>query len=139
MKGHTSKKCLYAASMSFARQISKLAEECFTSTGMHPSQAFLLVLAADEPGISPTRAAELLSLAPSTITRFADGLERKGYITRNRNGKTAEMFATNNGLALTAKISKASQNLYEMYSEKLGMEEADKLAELINDAAEKMR
>ncbi|QAR32710.1 MarR family transcriptional regulator [Geovibrio thiophilus] len=139
MEGHTPKKCLYAASMGFARQISKLAEECFSETGMNPSQAFLLMLAADEPGINPTKAAELLALAPSTITRFADGLERKGYITRSRCGKSAEIYATEKGREMTAKITEAAQKLYEMYSEKLGRSEADNLAQLISDAAEKMR
>ncbi|MCD8568623.1 MAG: MarR family transcriptional regulator [Geovibrio sp.] len=139
MEGHTPTKCLYAASMGFARQISKLAEECFSKTGMHPSQAFLLMLTADEPGISPTRAAELLALAPSTITRFADGLERKGYITRDRCGKNAEMYATDNGREMTKKITEASLKLYELFSEKLGKDEADSLAQLIGEAAEKMR
>ncbi len=139
MEGHTPKKCLYAASMGFARQMSKLAEECFSETGMHPSQAFLLMIAADEPGINPTKAAELLALAPSTITRFADGLERKGYITRDRCGKNAEMYATDKGREMTEKITEASGRLYEIFSEKLGRSGAERLALFISEAAEKMR
>lgn len=139
MSEHTPNKCLYAASISFARKISKLAEIAFAPIGMHPSQAFLLMIATDEPGVSPTRAAEALSLAPSTITRFADGLEQKGCITRDKQGKNSAIYPTEKGKKTAKDIVKATERLYKMFSEKLGKSEADSLALRIGEAADKIK
>lgn len=139
MKEHTSDKCLYAASISFARQMSKLAEECFAPTGMNPSQAFLLMTVIEEPGINPKKASDILGLAPSTITRFADTLEQKGYIERDKYGKNSAIYPTKFGKQALGKITESISMLYEIFSKKIGESEAKILATQLTKAAEKLK
>lgn len=49
---------------------------------MSPSHAFLVIRVNEQPGLTQKELADLLKLAPSTVTRFLDDLERKGYIVR---------------------------------------------------------
>ena len=44
--------CLFFSSLAFHRQISRLAEQAFSVSGLSPMDAFLLMVVAENPGIS---------------------------------------------------------------------------------------
>jgi len=119
--------CLYFTAATLGRAVSRLAEEAFRPTGLSPSHAFALMLAAEEPGIGPCALAERLALAPSTVSRFVDQLAAKGLLVRTAEGRLARLSATPAGLARLKGIEQAWKRLHRAYSRILGPD-VDRLA-----------
>jgi MarR family transcriptional regulator, organic hydroperoxide resistance regulator len=125
------KYCLYFATNNLSRRINELADEAFSITGFSPSLAFLLMLVNDEPGITPTGLSDKLSLAVSTITRFVDKLENKGFVKRETEGKNCFIYPAEKGINQEALLEKAWNNLYEMFREIFDKEDYESLTEKI--------
>jgi len=130
--------CLYFTANSLARVITRMAEEEFRRTGLSPSHAFLMMLVDDNPGIGQKELCEQLHLAPSTVTRFIDSLEHKGYLVRRSDGKAVKIYPTKVGESLRGPIGEAWKALHHRYTKVLGVKNGDKLAALIDAASDKL-
>jgi len=130
--------CLYFTANSLSRVITRMAEKEFRKTGLSPSHAFLMMLVMDDPGIGQKSLCEQLNLAPSTVTRFVDALVHRGYLTRQSEGKTVNIYPTETGSELRGEIDAAWKRLHERYAGILGLEADDELTALIDQAAEKL-
>ncbi len=119
--------CLYFTANALARTLTKMAEEEFSITGLSPSYAFVLKAVNRTPGIQPKTLSQEMMLTPSTITRFVDKLEAKGYLTRKSEGRTSLLFPTQKSLDLAETIQVAWSNLYNRYSAMMGEEFAKNL------------
>jgi DNA-binding MarR family transcriptional regulator len=82
----------------------------------------LLKLVITYPGSTPGHLAEVLALAPSTVTRFADALQRKGLIERQSHGKQVSLHATAAGEAKRPAINAATDRLMAAFTQTLGLE-----------------
>jgi len=129
--------CLYFTAASLSRIITRMAEEAFAPTGLSPSHAFVLMAAAENPGIGPGELANRLSLAPSTVTRLVDLLVERGLLTRQSQGRTSRLAATPAGLALLMGVEKAWKRLHSTYADILGPA-GDRLAAEIDAACRKL-
>jgi DNA-binding MarR family transcriptional regulator len=127
--------CLFFTAGALARQLSSMADTCFRPTGLNPSQGFALMCIVDEPGISPSAIAERLALAPSSVTRIIETLQRFGYVTTEVRGRSVSASPTPAGQQHHARVLEAWRELHEAYSEKLGGAEGDKLCREIHGAS----
>lgn len=119
--------CLFFASGALARSLGRLAEEEFSTTGLAPSYAFLLMAVNEKPGIQPGEIAEEMQLAASTVTRLIDKMENRGFVKRKTTGKKANIFPTQKSRDLDAQIKEAWASLYKRYTTLLGESTARKL------------
>ncbi len=134
-KQHPFGDCLYFTANAVARQISRMADEAFARTGLCPSGGMLLHLVVDRPGIAPSEAAELLHLAPSSVTRFADGLHRKELVRREHSGRHVLLHPTAAGKKLDKQVRSCWEELYRRYSGSVGVQKGRKLARELCDVA----
>jgi len=125
---------LYFTANSLARAVTRMAAEEFRPTGLSPSHAFLMMLVNDHPGIGQKELGERLHLAPSTVSRFIDFLEFKGYLTRRSEGKASKVYATGDGQGLRIPIADAWRRLHARYSHVLGVRKGTRLTTMIDAA-----
>ncbi len=130
--------CLYFTANSLSRIVTRMADEQFRITGLSPSHAFLMMVLYESPGIGPKELAGKLDLAPSTVTRFLDYLQNKGFINRISEGKVFRLYSTAKGEELKESIGIAWKRLHDEYSSVLGAENSAALTKAINIAAEKL-
>ena len=131
--------CLFFTANSLARVISKMGEEEFAVVGMSPSYAFLLSLVVDRPGISQKEVAEILNMAPSTVSRFVETLERRQLLFKDGQGRSTFLHPTEAGIALRPQIARAWENLYHRYSNILGRNQGDTLTRLTAEASRRLQ
>jgi DNA-binding MarR family transcriptional regulator len=140
MKDKSSKYCgcLYYSANALARVMTRLAEESFSTTGLAPSYAFLLMMVNDQPGIQAGELSQKLLLAPSTVTRLIEKMEVKGYLERKTSGKFTSVYPTARSLESDPKIREAWRNLYKKYIDLLGEENSKHLTTEIFSASQKL-
>lgn len=131
--------CLYFSTNSLARLITKLADEEFRVTGLSPAHAFVMMVVNEKPGILPGEISNRLQIAPSTVTRFIDQLEKKGLLKRESEGKAVKIFPLQEGMELQESIDSAWKALHGRYTNTLGDKYSDVLTQLINDAIKKLK
>ncbi|MFN3430564.1 MAG: MarR family winged helix-turn-helix transcriptional regulator [Candidatus Sericytochromatia bacterium] len=131
-------RCLFYAANALARNIGRLADEAFASTGLTSSYAFLLMSVNRQPGIQPSEIARVMMLTPSTVTRLVDKLESKGYLERRSAGKASHIHPTSRSLALDADLRAAWKGLFDQYAALLGEAEATELTAAVFEAAQRL-
>ncbi len=131
--------CLFFTANSLARDITRMGEEEFAGIGMTPSYAFLITLAVDTPGVSQKAISTKMNMAPSTVSRFIDVLEKRGVLMKEVQGRTTFIHPTEKGVQFHGEIQKAWKNLHERYSKVLGRENGDELTRLCLEASRKMQ
>lgn len=119
--------CLYFTSNTMTRLINKMTENAFMSTGLAPSYAFLMMVVIEKRKIGTGELANILKLAPSTVTRFVDKLIIQGYLKRDQEGRNIIVSATKKGETLLPSIQESWKKLFDSYCEVLGEEFAVKL------------
>jgi DNA-binding MarR family transcriptional regulator len=115
-----------------------MAEEAFSPLGLSPSQAFLVMLAIESPGMSASEMASQLHLAPSTVTRLVDGLIRKNFVERKIEGKASLIHPAPRAKELAPEIAVAWKRLYHNYSDVLGENAGRELTGVIHEAFQRL-
>lgn len=116
-----------------------MGEEEFATIGMTPSYAFLLTLAIASPGISQKELSAGMNMAPSTVSRFIDALIKRKLLSKEVQGRSTYIHATEQGIQLHETIQEVWKNLYQRYSEILGKDNGDKLTQLCLEASKKLQ
>ena len=127
--------CLFYSANALARNITRLTEDAFATTGVAPSLAFVLMTVSRNPGIQPSEVARIMMLSPSTLTRLVDKLETKGLLRREPEGKTIHIHLTGKGDQLVPALLAAWQDTYQRYTEFLGVAAAKQLTGQVYAAA----
>lgn len=107
------KSCLYFTISRLFRVVNKIAEDSFSTMEICPSHAFLMILLQEErEGLSVNEISEMLTIAPSTVTRFVDKLIMKGYVERIKEGKQSFTKITRKGLSVMPEIFASWDKLF---------------------------
>ena len=115
-----------------------MSNEEFAPTGLSSSLAFILMTVNDWPGISPMEICENMLLAPSTVTRLLDKMEKGHYLFREQHGKNIKVHPSQKGVDLKDELQSSWERLQIRYSTILGKESASNLAGDLSDATLKL-
>ncbi|MEM6831937.1 MAG: MarR family transcriptional regulator [Bacteroidota bacterium] len=118
--------------------MTKISDEEFAAVGLSSSYAFLLMTVNEKPGVQPTEISQQMQLTPSTVTRLIGKMEYRGYLKRESQGRSTEVYSTENGQALQPQLKKIWRGLYDRYSDILGKDVADKLTADIYASSQKL-
>ena len=127
--------CLYFTTAKLDRLLTRWAEEAFAASGLSPNHAFAVMLVNDRPGMNQTDLSNILNLSPSTLTRFIDKLEFKGWMRRTQDGRQTLLHPTAKGKENHAKLAEGWAVFWRRYTEVLGVDEGNSLAARLHEAA----
>lgn len=124
--------CLYFNSNSLARAVTKIWTEAYRPFDLSPPHAFLLRLVLAKPGLLARELAEELNLARSTITRFLDNLEKRGFLIRkasSNDGRELSVYPTLKAQKIHHDLDQIGKNLTRQMAEIIGKEELSQTLE----------
>ncbi len=118
-------RCLYFNTQNLARTINRIWVEEFKKYDLSPAHAYLLRLVLARPGILQRDIAIQLGLSKSTVTRFVDSLEGRGFISRrfsNTDGRESAVYPERKATAIQRKLESSGDRLYRQMATILGEE-----------------
>lgn len=133
--------CLYFNSNALARTVSKIWIRAYKRFDLSPPHAFLLRLVLGEPGIQPRELADALQLNRSTVTRFLDSLEKKGFVTRQfgeRDGREVSVYPTQKAEKIHQQLYQTRDELRQKMKNLMGEQELAKEIEKLRTMREKL-
>lgn len=131
--------CLFFSINSLARSINEMTDRAFASTGISASYGHLILILAEQPGLTQNELSKLINVKASTMTRFIDKLAQRGLVTRQQKGRTSRIFLTQSGEKMKPTIKAALKSLFDEYCQVLGVELAQKLTADIYTANTKLQ
>ena len=135
-------RCLYFNVNALARAVNRVWDEAFSAFGLSPAHAYLLRLVLASPGLTPKQLGAELKLEKSTITRFLDALETKGFIRRRagRSGDAREqgIYPTARSERIEQDLEAAGDGLYRKMTNTLGGSELKSLVRRLREARDRV-
>jgi len=123
-------RCLYFNLNVVARRVNKIWEQAFSDLGLSPAHAYLLRVVLANPGITQQGIAMELKLERSTITRFVEALEGRGYLLRNKSGRERLVYPTQAAKEIADELERRGNALFKRMVDGLG---EDGVARLVGD------
>jgi DNA-binding MarR family transcriptional regulator len=126
---------LYYTTTAFSREIASIAEIAFADLGLTPSDAYLIMCVNEKPNIQPTEISDKILLAPSTITRMIEKLEKRSIVTRSTEGKYTFVAPTAKGKEIYGSVIKKWDEVGVLFTKKLGDSTVSSLVQFTTQAA----
>jgi MarR family transcriptional regulator, organic hydroperoxide resistance regulator len=124
---------LYYTVTALSREITAAAEHAFLDLGLTPSDALLIMCINEKSPIQPTEVSERILLAPSTITRMVEKLEKRSIVSRRQEGKYTFLTPTSKGRDLFESIKTTWDELHQHFLTQIGEERVTALLEITNE------
>lgn len=115
--------CLYFNTTALARALEREWSAAFKPFGLTPSQAFMLRVVLEQPGMLQSEVASMLSISRSTATRTLDGLQKQKLVERRtteRDGREFAIHPTAAARAMKAALNTASGEVTARLKKQLG-------------------
>lgn len=120
-------RCLYFNINALTRAVNRIWGEAFDEFGLSPSHAYLLRLVLSSPGLSPKQISKELKLEKSTITRFLDSLQKKGFLRREKgvsvDAREQAIYPTIKSEKIAVKLEEKGNSLYQKIIKNIGKNE----------------
>ncbi|MEO6096719.1 MAG: MarR family transcriptional regulator, partial [Fibrobacteria bacterium] len=113
----------YFNTTALARLLEREWTKAFKPFGLTPSQAFLLRVVLEKPGLLQSELAAEMAISRSTATRTLDGLQHLKLLQRvatERDGRESAIHPTSQGLAIKDKLNTASGEVTRRLKKELG-------------------
>lgn len=131
--------CLFFSVKKLDRVLNKMADDAFKKTGLAPTYGFILLILEEKNGISQKEIANMLHIAPSTITRFIEKLENKGLVETVPEGRMSLVYLTDEGKEAAIATHSSWDELHDAYGAILGGKESDQLAVTLGKIADQLK
>lgn len=118
--------CLYFNSNALARTVSRVWTEAYKPFDLSPPHAFMLRVVLAKPGLMPRQLAKELSLSRSTVTRFLDSLEKRGFLVRKmttQDGREVQIYPTKAAIEIHEKLDQTGKNLSRLMGKIIGQDD----------------
>jgi len=124
-------RCLYFNINALTRAVNRIWDEAFAEFDLSPSHAYLLRLTLSDPGLTPKQIGLELKLEKSTITRFLDALEKKGFIKRKQSlsddAREQGIYPTKKSEKIALRLEEKGDALYQKMIKSIGKSELTSL------------
>ena len=135
-------RCLYFNVNALARVVNKKWAEAFKQFDLSPAHGYMLRVVLSHSGISQKQLADELRLEKSTITRFVDALQKKGFVIRKRSNiadaRELNIHATKKAKEIHAKLEELGDILYQTMVSQVGSESLKLLVNGLREATKKI-
>lgn len=136
-------RCLYFNINALTRAVNQIWDEAFAEFGLSPSHAYLLRLVLASPGLTPKQISQELKLEKSTITRFLDVVQGKGFIRRQKgvSGDAREqgIYPTRKAEKIATQLEAKGNALYQQMVATIGKTELTSLVARLREIETNMR
>ena len=135
-------RCLYFNVNALARVVNKKWAKAFKQYDLSPSHGYLLRVVLSNPGISQKELAEEMRLEKSTITRFVDVLQKKGFVVR-KSGSTDDarelsIHATQQAKDIYKELEELGDTLYQTMVSEIGAKNLKLLVGELRESTKKI-
>lgn len=120
--------CLYFNTTALARVLEREWTKAFKPFGLTPSQAFMLRVVLEKPGLLQSELARELAISRPTATRTLDGLQRMKLLERRAtesDGRESAIQPTAAAVALRDPLNAASGAVTKKLKKELGLAQFD--------------
>ncbi|MDH5178601.1 MAG: MarR family transcriptional regulator [Gammaproteobacteria bacterium] len=126
-------RCLYFNSQNLARTVARIWTEEFSQYDLSPPHAYLLRLVLQKPGLLQREIASELGLSRSTVTRFIDSLEERGFLKRKSgttDGREQAIYPARKAVTIAPQLEASGERLYREMQRIIG---ADQLQSFVSE------
>ncbi len=135
-------RCLFFNVNALARVVNKQWAKAFEQYDLSPSHGYMLRAVLSNPGITQKQLADELRLEKSTITRFVDVLQNKGFVVRKKStsddARELNIYATKQGKAIHKELETLGDTLYQTMISKIGEKELKLLVDKLRESSHKI-
>src|SRR5262245_30534168 len=128
--------CLYFNTTALARLAERLWTEAFRRFDLTPSQAFMLRLLLDRPGLLQWEYAEALHVSPPSVTRLLNALKAKRLVERRASptdGRETKIYPTRTARELQAPLNAASAEVTRTIKQIIGEDVFDEVVSTLRN------
>lgn len=122
----------------FSRNLSSFFDDRLRSFGLATSYIELMIFLLNKGASTQTEIAEYLNLAPSTMTRFVDKLIKKGYVQKQRAGRSVSIELTGRGSEVSEQMKTAYDNVVDELTQMMGDKYVDTVRKLLEFGSEEL-
>lgn len=135
-------RCLYFNINALTRAVNRTWDEAFAEFDLSPAHAYLLRLVLPQPGLTPKQISQELKLEKSTVTRFLDVLEKKGFIKRVKNtsadAREQAIYPTKKSEKIAEQLEMQGNALYKKMVKNIGKSELTNLVSELREIETKL-
>lgn len=136
-------RCLYFNINALTRAVNRIWDDAFAEFDLSPAHAYLLRLVLSSPGLTPKQISLELKLEKSTVSRFLDALEKKGFINRKKgisnDAREQGIYPTRKAEKIAVKLEEKGSALYQKMVTSLGKTRLSSLVSELRDTETKMK